>query len=167
VPTCQYKEQARPSSVEEVPTSSFDEQCRLIVDRLIVQRKAYPDEMLGVIVPRRNLLGKVWEYIQNSPLAPVAVLQGGAEGYFSFSPQTRVCVSTIHSFKGLEVRALHIAGCESLRNMPFTRHMAYMAVTRAKTSLSIYRCGDVIGFFEGALASLKPPHQLPTIEDVF
>jgi superfamily I DNA/RNA helicase len=166
-PTCQYIEVARPSSVEEFTAPSFDDQCKMIVSKLQVQRKAYPDEMLGVVCPRRNMLPALWGHIARSSMAPEAVIQGGSEGYFSFNPGTRICICTIHSIKGLEVRALHIAGCDGLRGMPYVRRMAYMAVTRAKTSLSIYRSGDMLGFLESALASLKPACELPAIEDVF
>ena len=37
------------------------------------------------------------------------------------------------------------------------RNMAYTAVTRAKTSLSIYYCDSLPGYFDQALKSLEPP----------
>jgi DNA helicase IV len=165
--TCQYDETAKPSFVGEVVCRSRSEESAAIVKVLETQLKAYPEELLGVICSRRNIMTEVWENIRKSAIGHMAVLQSGEGGYAPFTTAARICVCTVNGAKGLEFRTAHIAGCELLRNIPFVRHMAYMAVTRAKTSLSLYRCGEILGFIESAVASLSPPRPLPRLEDVF
>jgi superfamily I DNA/RNA helicase len=165
-PTSNYDEGSRPSSVEHVPCSDIDEQAARIIERLTVQLKAYPDELLGVVTPRREELSRIWENIAKSPLRSVAVVQGGGENV-SFDKKTRVCVCTFHAAKGLEFRGLHMAGCEFIRRFPYQRNMTYTAVTRAKTSLSLYYADDTPGFLEKALGALQPLPDLPKIKDLF
>jgi len=69
--------------------------------------------------------------------------------------------------KGLEFRALHFAGCEYLKKFRHQRRLAYMAATRAKTSLSIYYSGRLPGYFQGAIAQMNPATQLPDLSDIF
>ena len=109
---------------------------------------------------------QIWEHIQDSPFSSLAVLQ--AENvYSSFEPDKLICVSTLHTAKGLEFRALHIAGCAFLKNFPLQRNMVFTAATRAKTSLSFYYSGDIPSFLEGALGSLERLPNLPKLADVF
>jgi hypothetical protein len=42
-----------------------------------------------------------------------------------------------------------------------------MAVTRCKTTLSIYYSDDLPGYFERALTHLEPAPDLPKIKDLF
>jgi superfamily I DNA/RNA helicase len=79
----------------------------------------------------------------------------------------RVLLSTVHATKGLEVRALHILVAEDLRVFDRHRHVAYMAVTRAKTSLSIYHSGDLPGPLDAALRVDEPRPVPPTVDDAF
>lgn len=166
LPTSNYDENAKPSSVEHFRCARIDDEARRIIERLSVQLKAYPDELLGVISPTNEAVSRIWQHILSSDLAPLAVLQGAGE-HTSFDPGQRICVCTFHSAKSLEFRALHIAGCELLKKFPLQRNMAYTAVTRAKTSLSLYYSDDIPGFLEKALTVLQPLPDLPKLKDVF
>ena len=137
-----------------------------IIEKLSIQLKAYPDELLGVVSPTNEALSRIWQHIASSDLSSLAMLQGAGE-HVSFDLDKRICVCTFHAAKSLEFRALHIAGCESLKKFPLQRNMAFTAVTRAKTSLSIYYSEDIPGFFEKALNVLQPIPDLPELTDVF
>ena len=85
----------------------------------------------------------------------------------SFDPNVRICVSTLHTAKGLEYRALHVVSCEHFKKRPLPRSLAFTAATRAKTSLDLYYSGELMGFLEEAMAALTPPQDLPRMGDVF
>lgn len=164
--SCNYDEKANPSSVEYERCEDIDEQANKIVENLRIQRRAYPDEMLAVVCPRNAELEKIWAVIDNSELASVAVLQR-SQDHTEFTANTRICVCTIHAVKGLEARVLHIASAEYIKRFASQRRLAFTAVTRAKTSLTIYSSDDLPGFVEGGLAALTPSSDLPDIPDVF
>lgn len=164
--TCNYDEAAKPSSVEHFRCNGIAEEAALIVTHLQTQLKAYPNEVLGVVCPTHAALQEVWEQIEASPVGPVAVLHKSGDDE-PLAPSERVFACTLHAAKGLEYRALHIAGCEFLKRFPHQRNMAFTAVTRAKTSLSMYYSDDIPGYLEKALTTLDPPAKLPEIGDVF
>ncbi len=47
------------------------------------------------------------------------------------------------------------------------RNLAFTAVTRAKTSLSVYHSGALPGYLETALTAAEPRPALPTLDEVF
>lgn len=164
--TCNYDEEARPSSVKSSSCGGPDDEADRIIEELSVQLKAYPGEFLGVATPRVQELEHIWQRIESSPLAGQAALLRRGQNT-SIDASKPICVSTFHASKGLEYRALHLAGCEFLRRFRLQRNMAFTAVTRAKTSLSIYFSGELPGFFEGALEKQGPLPDLPKLKDVF
>jgi superfamily I DNA/RNA helicase len=166
LPTSHYDESAKPSSVEHTRCHDIVEQTRRIIEKLSLQLKAYPDEFLGVLCPRSEEVDRVWQGIADSPLADLATLQKGGE-HAEFDQGKPIVVGTFHSAKGVEFRGLHLAGCESLRKFRLQRNISYMAVTRCKTTLSIYYSDDLPGYFERALGNLKPTPSLPRIKDTF
>lgn len=162
--TSNYDEKARPSSVEVHDCTDVSEQADQIIERLSRQRQAYPDELLGVICPRRDDLAHIWQRLRASHLGSDAVLQV-SEDYSSFVGK-KICLCSTHSAKGLEFRALHFAGCDILK-MPHPRNVVFTGVTRAKTSLDIYHSSSMPGFVEQALASLELPPDPPSLGDLF
>ncbi len=166
LPKSQYDEASKPSSVDAAEYADIDAQATRIIRQLSVQLKAYPDELLGVICPKKEDVLRVWEAIENSALASQAVLQLVGQ-YKPFDPNTRICVCTLHAAKGLEFRALHIAGCDGFKKFGNQRNLVYTAVTRAKTSLSIYHSGKIPAFLEQALADMEPIKDLPDPKDLF
>lgn len=164
--TSNYDEETRPSSVEFLETHSLEETANTIIEKLLVQVRAYPEELLGVVAPSRSATVHLWERIMESDLAPLSVLQVSGE-HAPFSPETRICVSTIHAAKGLEFRALHIAECNDLINRAHERNVTYTAITRAKTSLTLYASSALPGYLEKALTALEPMRDLPNLSAVF
>ena len=75
--TSNYDEARWPSSVEHIDCSDIDEQAEEIIKKLTLQLKTYPNELLGVISPRKEEVFNIWEHIANTFLAPVAMVQGG------------------------------------------------------------------------------------------
>lgn len=164
--TSNYKEAANPSNVEHFRCQDLDDQAKRIIQKLDAQLKAYPDDLIGIICPRREELLYLWSRIQESEFALKATLQLGSEPS-PIEPDKPIIVTTFHGIKGLEVRSLHMAGCNLLKRFPHNRNMAYTAVTRAKTSLSLYYDDGIHGYLEAALNSLKPPPELPDLRDAF
>jgi superfamily I DNA/RNA helicase len=125
--------------------------------------------MIGILCPRHAELSLVWSAISESAIAANAQLQQFSEGYSPFDPERRVIVSTIHSAKGLEFRALHLLGMDHLpkfRNRQ--KNLAYTAVTRAKTSLTIYHENALPGYLEkGVLAANNVVVAPPKLGDLF
>jgi superfamily I DNA/RNA helicase len=170
IPLCdhsQYNEKDNPSKVQSFRCRDIEEQGKQIVQSLRTQLTAFPGEMLGVMCPLRDDLEVVRAAFTGTDLAPHVVYQNSDEGYLPFGSATRICLCTLHSAKGLEFRAAHLAGTDGFRKFrDRQRKMAYTAVTRAKTSLTVYDCGSPPAFIEGALAALAP-HRKPKIDDLF
>jgi superfamily I DNA/RNA helicase len=166
-PTSMYDEIARPSRVQHFRYSDINEQCERIIAEVETQLQAYPEELIGIIAPTRQALTQIINILSNSKIAARCVFQDFDSGYESFDPERPICVSTLHSAKGLEFRALHFAACETLRKFGPNRHMAFTGVTRAKTSLSLYYSADLLPYLEGAIAALFPRKNLPNIAEAF
>jgi superfamily I DNA/RNA helicase len=163
---CNYDEKARPSTVTSFRCKDLAEQITRIVKTLKLQTKAYPEEMLGVIVPRREDLDQVWQGLATSDIGHLCVLQSSQSGYESFGDR-KICVCTIHSAKGLEFRAVHIPACEGIKRFATQRRMTFTAITRAKTALSIYYSDDLPGYLESALVAVKPQSGSPKLKELF
>jgi len=154
--TSKYPESKLPSTVDPLPFATLEEQCDELLTRLDTQIKAYPGEFIGIVCPRGEDLDVVVDRLRNSQFADELVVQTSEEGYEAFDQQRRVCVCKLHSAKGLEFRAFHILAADGLKKFPMQRELAFMGVTRAKTSLCIYHSGDLPSYLEGALSKLKP-----------
>jgi len=163
---CNYDEVARPSSAELIAAADFDSQIQLALESLPSQLEAYPEELIGIMCLNKERTFEIWDHIRSSEFGKIAVLQGGGENA-PFGPDTRVCVSTLHSAKGLEFRASHVLGCESLEASPHSLNLTYTAITRTKTSLKMYYSQNVPGFLEQAFADLQLEHDTPGFDDIF
>lgn len=165
VKTCNYNEKANPSSVEHFSCDGIETETKTMLNRLEIQLKAYPNETLGVVCPTHDSLEAVWRDIAATSIEPLAALQTSDDEIAEVDKRIFVC--TLHAAKGLEFRALHMVGCEFLKKFPHQRNLAFTAVTRAKTSLSLYYSGGIPGYLEKALQVLEPLKDLPKIRDTF
>jgi len=154
--TSKYPENKLPSNVVPLRFPTLDEQCDELIAQLDTQRKAYPDDFIGVACPRSEDLDIVIDRLRKSPFAGELVVQTSDEGYEAFDQQRHICMCRLHSAKGLEFRAFHILAAEGLKKFPMQRELTFMGVTRAKTSLCIYYSEDLPSYLEGALSKLKP-----------
>lgn len=164
--SCNYDEDSMPSSVDVMSCKNIEQQAEEIIKRLDLQLKAYPDELIGVVAPKNIELEVLWRQISASSFAGVATLYGIGQ-HTGFNAETRICVTTAHGAKGLEFRTMHFAGCEFLQNFPNQYELTFTAVTRCKTSITIYYSDTLPGYLDAALAKLQPLPELPALSDVF
>lgn len=166
--TSQYREADAPSQVLCFDAEPIADQVSRVVATIPDQLRAYPTALIGILCPLRNDVKAVWELLTQSHLQNQIQLQLQEMGYGSIDPDRRVLVGTIHGAKGLEFRALHLLATEGIGAFPRNRaRIAYTAVTRAKTSLAIYRNGDLIGPLENGLAAIAPPPSRVDLDDLF
>jgi superfamily I DNA and RNA helicase len=166
-PTMQYDENSHPSSVKSTRCGSIRATGESIVIRLRNQVKAYPEDLLGVIAPRREEMLRLGEVIKESDFAGESTVQTD-EDHVSFTPDTKIVVCTLHAAKGLEFRCLHIVGCEYFPHFhDRQKRMAYTGVTRAKTSVFLYSVDPLPTFLEQALNAVRPLPDLPSLEAAF
>ncbi|MFS4583666.1 ATP-binding domain-containing protein [Phaeobacter sp. C3_T13_0] len=160
-----YDEDAYPSTVKAISGASLDNQVEAAIEEIKTQLQAYPDEYIGVLCPRAQELSEVSQALLQSEIAEHIHVQHG-----DYEPQTldrRVIVTTIHGAKGLEFRAGHVLGTDLVKNFRLQRKMSYTAVTRCKTSLSVYHNRDLPGYFESGIQACGAPPKEPTIDDLF
>ncbi|MCQ8873090.1 AAA family ATPase [Mesorhizobium sp. LMG17149] len=163
-----YNESEFESTVRSFPNLDLKEQVQKAIDEISEQLDAYPGDLIGVLCPRQEELGEVWDLIANSPLADEAQLQQFAGGYAQFQPNRRIIVTTIHGAKGLEFRALHLLGMDFIKKFKTQKNMSYTAVTRCKTSLRIYHDSDLPGYLEKGLSCLDNSVATPpSVKDLF
>jgi superfamily I DNA/RNA helicase len=166
---CNYNEQARPSKVQRFKCNTIEDQCEIIISEIATQMQAYPNELIGIICPGHKELAQVRKIISGSSLRLYCNFQDYESGYTSIREECPIIVSTVHSAKGLEFRAVHLAACDTFKSFPRTnRNMTFTGVTRAKTSLNLYYGkGFLYGYLEKALAALFPRTDRPDISEAF
>lgn len=165
--TSNYDEHKTPSTVEVIRTNTLEEQCNIILERIKVQLKAYPNEHIGIITPRREELFSLSQFFVQTDLYSDDLLQVREDGSGCFNYNRPIVLTTLHSAKGLEFRALHIAALDRVKRFEKQRNMCFTAVTRAKTALCAYHTEGLPGYFEQACADMQRPPALPKIEDLF
>ena len=156
LPTCNYNSpELRPTV--ELFNGDLEAQANEIANRLRLQRRAYPEALLGVICPRLAEVRAIADVLVANGLADQLCIQDREDGYQPIQPGRSIWVSTVHSAKGLEFRALHFAAAEYVKRFGAEqKRLAYTAVTRAKTSLVIYHQGALPGYLDAALNSIRP-----------
>jgi superfamily I DNA/RNA helicase len=164
--TSNYDEKANPSTVDRSHCRTVEEQVALIVSRIRTQRLAFPDQLIGVLCPKKETMLVIWKAISMSEHSDAAFLLHSSVNE-TFPPDKHIIISNFHTAKGLEFRALHLAGCDELKLFENNRRMAFTAVTRAKTALSVYYSGTLNPYFDAAIRSLEPAPTPPSLDDVF
>ncbi len=165
--TSQYNEVLMPSKVQLHRCGDIEVQAKQILEAVRLQIKAYPEELIGVMCPRHNELSILHDAFAGTELDGVVVYQSAEEGYLPFDENTRICVCTLHSAKGLEFRASHIAGMEWVKRFrQLQRHMTYTGITRAKTILDVYHTDTLPPHIESAFSAIDPKEP-PSFDDLF
>ena len=165
--TSNYDEATYPSTVDVFSGITLAHQVAEAIPRIQTQLLAYPGEMIGVFCPRVSELDEVRAIFEASPLASELHVQR-AGAYSSFSADRLVVLSTAIGAKGLEFRAVHILAAEKLKRFPTQKNLTYTAVTRTKTSLSVYHSDGLSGYFEkGLVACQLAKPSIPSLDELF
>lgn len=160
-----YNEKWRRSSVDPfLQCRSPQEQAAHIINKLKVQLNAYPQELLGVMCPFRRQRDELYQLLADSDIGDLVINQSDDPIFTRDKP---IYVSTLHSAKGLEYRATHVAYAESITSLSYAQNLTYTAVTRTKTALSVYGMGHPPGYLLQAINSVQTPLSLPSLPELF
>jgi superfamily I DNA/RNA helicase len=172
LPSMRYKESESKSTITVEHSADTTQQIEKVIAALKNQLRAYnrDSDLIGVITPRHDVLTPLIAALKATEYANLCIFQERLENEpcMEFSPGKRIFVSTIHSAKGLEARALHIVAAEDFHGFPLERNLIYTAVTRAKTSLTIHHSAELPPILSDALlncqgSAAKQPH----VRDIF
>jgi len=156
---CNYDEVARPSSVATHHCADDYSQYLICISEIKRQIRYIVDEPILVLSHSGDVRDQIWSLIENDDeLADRAVLQSN-QGYEAFGPDSLIRVMTIASAKGSEARAVHILKADKFETG--LRELAFTAVTRAKTEVSLYHCDPLPGYLQ------PPSNDLPALDDIF
>lgn len=146
-----YNEVEYPSKVKVKGEITIAEQAGQIIQQIIDQRIAYPSELIGILTVRNEDLNDIAQYLNESELAGQFTMCHSD----TFDSDKPIWLSTISSAKGLEFRALHLAGMDHIsKTGPAQKRISFTAVTRAKTALTIYHQGMLPGYLESAIRTV-------------
>lgn len=155
LPTCNYSSPALNSSVD-VFRGSLQQQAEQIATRLQLQRRTYPEGFLGVVCPRIGEVRAIASVLEGAGLGHLLCVQDRQTQYNTIDPARPIWLSTIHGAKGLEFRALHLAAAETVTTAGSgQKRLAYTAVTRAKTALSIYHEAQLPAYLDSAVQEFR------------
>jgi DNA helicase IV len=144
----QYNEKEYPSTVTVRRGLTVQEQAAAILEQVKQQRAAYPEDVLGVLCPQLAELDEIWDVLSASEIGSDCTKCKSQD----FDAERRIWFSTVASAKGLEFRAVHLAGTDQFVRMgPAQKRLAFTAVTRAKTALTIYLHKRVPGYLDKGL----------------
>lgn len=154
--SCQYNESRLPSKVEEIEDISLAEQVERCVSTVRTQMRAYQSGLIGILCPRKQELSEINRRLQQTDIAEHVQFQSSDQGYTSLDESKRVVCVTLHGAKGLEFRTVHLLSADLITRFRHQKRMAYTAITRAKTALTVYHERGLPGYLAKALAALKP-----------
>ena len=161
--TCNYKDAQ--SKVQFSRCATDEDQIKKIIEALTVQLTAYPDDLLAVVGPRKRDRDFLREQLEASALAPL-LLPHRSSG--SDDPNQRIYVAHLLEIKGLEFRTIHLALMQHVHLLRENqKRITYTAITRAKTTASVYFTGRIPGYLEQAQVAVEPPKPKPLLKDLF
>lgn len=151
--TCNYDPAIQGTSSAILhPSQSRTEQLDKIFELIEVQLDAFPEEAIGIFCPRQEDRVEVKKYLEATHLKD-QICTHGVDSDATFSGGALIHIMTLHASKGTEFRCVHIFGAEGLTRFPLRRtKLIYTGVTRAKTALNVYRCGETTTKVEDAFA---------------
>ncbi len=160
---CNYKGPA--SAVHFFQCSSDQGQMEAMEKTLKIQLAAYPGELLGVAAPRKVDRDAIRGFLESTSLVN-NLLPHRESG--SDEAERLIYISHLQDIKGLEFRAMHLGLMQHLSRLGENqKRIAYTAITRAKTTLSIYSDGNIPGYLEKARVAVEPPKSKPDLADLF
>jgi superfamily I DNA/RNA helicase len=160
---CNYKDTT--AKVHFIPCGDDEEQAKRIIEALAIQLTAYPEELLAVAAPRKQDRDFLRERLETSALASF-ILPHRESGSDDVSRQ--IYIAHLTEIKGLEFRTIHLGLMQHLHKLRESqKRIAYTAVTRAKTTVSMYFTGRIPGYLEQAQSAVEPPRPKPPLADLF
>jgi len=160
-----YDEAGYPSKVFPKPGMTLEEQAVAIADQVKQQRFAYPDDLIGILCPKNADLDVIAKGLDDAGLGNEITRANIQDGFNSSRP---IWLATLSAAKGLEFRAVHIAGLDELHKTgPVQRRLIFTGVTRAKTALSLYWHKSIPGYLESALLTVAAPKGPVTKQNIF
>lgn len=166
LPSCQYDDAKYPARVHSKPGLTLEEQATAIAEQIAAQRFAYPDDLIAVLCPRNEELAAIYGELKKTPLeSELTRANLSAE----FDSKKMIWLSTITAAKGLEFRAVHIAGLDRLSStgQAAQKQLIYTGITRAKTALSLYWEDSIPGYLDAALRTVAPAKAPATKKQIF
>jgi superfamily I DNA/RNA helicase len=152
-----------PGNIEVLGGIGVGDQIREMTSRLIRQLEVYPGQAIGVLVPNRKSVQEMVEQLAHIPELFGQVTNAMVS---DFEPTYPIWVSTVHSAKGLEFRCVHVVTADLLAQFgKHERRVVFMAITRAKTALTIYHDRPLHPFFASAVS--RPNSQAVSIKNLF
>ncbi|AXV85636.1 ATP-binding domain-containing protein [Ralstonia solanacearum] len=162
--TSNYDEVEYPSKVLPKPGLSVAAQADAITVQVKDQRFAYPEDLIGILCPRNEELDTIEARLKAAGLGG-QLTRANSD---SFDPSKPIWLSTLTAAKGLEFRAVHIAGLDFLaRTGGAQKRLIYTGITRAKTSLTLYWERSIPGYLESALLAVTPARKAVTKQNIF
>lgn len=159
-----YKEADYPSTFTPKGGLTLDEQVAAMAAQIKDQRFAYPDDLIGVLCPRNEELDAVYVALMHAGYGD-SITRANSK---NFDPSKPIWLSTLTAAKGLEFRALHIAGLDYLYRMGgVQKRLIYTGITRAKTALTMYWHKTIPGYLESAIQGATPPKGPVTKKQIF
>lgn len=159
-----YKENDYPSKVLAKPGLTLEQQAAAIAAQVNDQRFAYPDDLIGVLCPTNDDLNAISAGLTSAGLAS-SITRANSD---AFDPSRPIWLSTLTAAKGLEFRAVHIAGLDHLHwTRGVQKRLIYTGVTRAKTALTLYWNESIPGYLESALLAVTPAKKAVTKQNIF
>ncbi|MDX1539596.1 ATP-binding domain-containing protein [Arsukibacterium sp.] len=159
-----YREADYPSTFMPKRGLSLEEQISAMVTQINDQRFAYPNDLIGILCPRNEELDIIFSALTRAGLG-YSITRANSK---DFDPSRPIWLSTLTAAKGLEFRALHIAGLDYLYRMGgVQKRLIYTGITRAKTALTMYWHNSIPGYLESAIQSASPSKAPVTKKKIF
>lgn len=156
---CNYDEAARESNVSDVSCRDLQAQCDECVEKLRQQVRYIADEPILVLARTIDARDTFWSTIEDDDELGERAMVQQADEYQPFGPDSLIRVMTVASAKGSEARAVHILCADEYGSD--RRELAFTAVTRAKTEVTLYHSGPLPGHMQVV------GEALPSIDQVF
>lgn len=164
--TTNYDESKRQSRAEhwEFPTRAA--QFEAMLGEIRVQLRAYPNESLAVLIPRRANFEELEASFGVTELAELVAYHRGQQSSELFDSDARIHVMTVAGAKGTEFRAVHLYASEAAQGPQDTTEFWYTAVTRAKTTLLAYSSPGSPAVSRKLLSAFAE-NTKPTLDSIF
>lgn len=161
----QYNEADYPSNVQTKDNLDLEKQAEAIVLQINDQMFAYPDDLIGVLCPLNESMDAIEDILIKNGLGEYTTRANQSE---RFDPSKKIWLSTLTAAKGLEFRAVHVAGLEKLHYMRGAqRRLIFTGVTRARTALTLYWDSSIPGYLQSALRAVFPSQKPVTTQNIF